>query len=204
MDPVIDRLDSQHKHKKSLELFKAYMEENMLCDIWRIAHPDLRQYTWYKYHLAPNFIRLDLFIINTGLAPFVTTIKHAPRFHSDHSFVEMFIEIDEIARGRGFWKFNNILLHKPEYIFKINNITANASANVENMTPDHVWELLKCKIIGGSIDFATRLAKEQKANYHVQSKNYRKSKRKSILPILVIYQILGKHILKQKPYLMSM
>ena len=139
----------------------------MLCDIWRVGNPDSRQYSWYKYHPNSNFSRLDFFLVNVGLTSFFTSCKYLPGFRTDHSFIEMELEINPIERGRGFWKFNVSHLNKPGYDFKIRDVITKSLADTTDLKPDAIWENLKCKIIGASIDFAVHKAKENKENLNI-------------------------------------
>ena len=59
------------------------------------------------------------------------------------------------------------LLDRPEYTFKINNVTCKAKETYKNCTPDTNWEMVKCIIIAASIDFSTRLARSTRFNINV-------------------------------------
>ena len=45
-----------------------------------------------------------------------------PSYRSDHSIIEMNINLSEFKHGKGYWKFNNSLLKNKNYLQLINKI----------------------------------------------------------------------------------
>ena len=89
-----------------------------LVDIWRIRHPNEQTFTQRektKSGLVQS--RLDFFLIVKSISYQVKSTDIKPGYESDHSIITLKIELlNTIARGPGFWKFNNKLLRDREYI----------------------------------------------------------------------------------------
>ena len=84
-----------------------------LSDIWRDRHKDAKAFAWTGRHPTDGSFtstRIDKFLLSRTLNPFVldTPIKHFP--HSDHDYVCLVLNFDQVVRGPGYWHFNNELL----------------------------------------------------------------------------------------------
>ena len=66
--------------------------------------------------------RLDYFLLPNSLTDIVETIDIKPGYRSDHSIVEMQININKFSQGSGIWKFNNSLLKNQDYLNLINKV----------------------------------------------------------------------------------
>ena len=93
----IDRYCSTTNNHKSVAYLQSFMEENRLTDVWRDRNPDQRSYTWMRRNPGKHFSasRIDMLIINNGLACNVveTSIKSSCR--TDHALIELVIENPE-------------------------------------------------------------------------------------------------------------
>ena len=74
-------------------MLKTYMDEMNLTYIRRIRNEEARQYSGFRYNPVPCFSRIDFTLISQGLIPYVDNIKYSPGFRSDHSFIEIELEI---------------------------------------------------------------------------------------------------------------
>lgn len=84
-----------------------------LTDIWRDRHKDERDYTWTGRHpINGTFIRtrIDKFLISRTINHFVTDTSIKPYIHSDHDYVSLTLNLENVERGPGFWHFNNELI----------------------------------------------------------------------------------------------
>ena len=88
-------------NSQSVEVILKYMEETMLCDIWRARHPEARVFTWSRK--KPQFLgsRIDLMILPIAMVSWTNSIEIVPGFHSDHSAILCEILPFTIQRGRG-------------------------------------------------------------------------------------------------------
>ena len=170
----------QTTHFKAQKILKDWCDETNLVDIWRKNHEDLKQYTWFQCRPMIR-CRLDYFLISFGLAGFVENSCIKCVYKSDHSSVEISINIAHQARGRGFWKFNCSLLQNKDYESLVKK-TLNETVE-ENMgtTPDLLWETIKCRIRGATIQFCSRIKRNKIINLKIleekvndMEKNWRK------------------------------
>ena len=86
-----------------------------LNDIWRIYHPQEREYTWHRTN-GQQASRLDMFWLSSSLLQTVKEVAIYPFFRSDHSYVFLRISLPSLPeRGRGIWKLNSSLLKDEEF-----------------------------------------------------------------------------------------
>ena len=81
----------------------------VLSDIWRDRHKDSRAFTWTGLHPTDgSFIstRIDKFLVSRTLNPFVLDTSIKPFPHSDHDYVCLVLNFDQVVRGPGYWHFN--------------------------------------------------------------------------------------------------
>ena len=105
---------------KSRQKLIELMENHDLIDAYRHLHPQINRFTWKKPN-SNKMARLDYFIISNTLTDLITesNIKYGHR--SDHSFIELKIQLNKFQRGPGTWKFNSNLLRNKSYVELINN-----------------------------------------------------------------------------------
>ena len=98
----------------SQNIIKDKMQTLGLIDIWRLNNPDKKHYTWF----GPNrkMSRLDYFLISEDLLNNVVNADILPGYRTDHSFITLDVRLVKNEKGRGFWKFNNSLLHDTAYV----------------------------------------------------------------------------------------
>ena len=100
--------------------------------------------------------RIDYFLISVANSSLVTNCEIIPGFLSDHSFVQLKIDVIQMIRGRGFWKFNNSLLYDKHYLDLINKEIRDFLTDDTNtgLNPAQSWEHLKFLIQTKSIRYA--------------------------------------------------
>ena len=95
-----------------------------MTDIWRKKNPQTRQYTFFKRQ-TKNYTRarLDYFLLNESSTHLVKRVGIGKVCTlSDHRPIFLHITLSKTQRGRGFWRFNNVLLTDPTFIFGCNNV----------------------------------------------------------------------------------
>ena len=132
--------------KSRLELHKQ-IEHYDLLDIYRELHPtpssgDKTWRAWNKARRkAEKEARLDYFIVDTGLASFVQLVGAAAPFTSkfDHRPVLLNVDFNKVDRGPGYWKFNNSMLEKPDFLKKVREQIAYTLLNYQAAeTPESI------------------------------------------------------------------
>ena len=149
---------------KSLSKLFAMMQENELCDIYRIRNPDEKHFTW---QCRNPFLerRLDYFFISDFLQDLVETADILPSVQSDHSTLKLkFSPINERSRGPSSWKFNNSLTTDKCFVDSMkSNIPTFYEESRELKDPVMRWEFLKYKIRQFTINYSKEKASERKA-----------------------------------------
>ena len=102
-------------HKRSNEMIKAWMEETELVDIWRHQNPEKVLFTWRGKRPNLVFSRIDFFLISFGFVS-MSESKITPGYRTDHSTIELGLQIISNKRGKGFWKLNTSLLRNIDYL----------------------------------------------------------------------------------------
>ena len=91
---------------------------NMMTDVFRHKHPDLRQYTFHKKQ-TKNYTRarLDYFLMSDDSLDMVKKVGIGKASSlSDHRPIYLHIALSKVQKGRGFWRLNNDFLYDPVYI----------------------------------------------------------------------------------------
>ena len=98
------------------------------------------------------FRRLDYIFITNVLQQQVSKIDILPSILSDHSPV-VFSLVNDIneKRGRGYWKFNNLLLHENDFVTGVKSIISKSSNSSEFDSAQIKWETLKFRLATYSI-----------------------------------------------------
>ena len=164
LDVNIDRAScaQQNNNVHSADFINTFLENYCFQDIWRARNPDLKQFTWSRSR--PSFIgsRLDYFLIETSLASWVEDVKITSGIKSDHRPVKLSISPYGIARGKGVWKLNSLLLSNIDYVEHINKTLESAKEWSKNLEPQERWDSIKMIVIAESQEFGKCLAAENR------------------------------------------
>ena len=134
------------KRKSLAEIIKL-SEKLDVCDIYRIRFPEKCRFTFCQKR--PLLLRrLDYIFIPNAIQECVTKVDILPSSLSDHSpvFVTLCNEKVDGLRGKGYWKFNNNLLHEKEFVNKAKRIIAESNMTLEFDSAQLKWEMLKFRI----------------------------------------------------------
>ena len=164
----LDALGGKPNLKKdSIASFIKIKEMLDISDIFRIRYPTIKRFTFRQNSKSKEKIhrRLDYIFIPDCLQEFAQNIEILPSFLSDHSPVMLSLgKSKENKRGRGIWKFNNVLLQDNSFKEGVTEIIHNTSNELINsqMTPHIQWEILKYEIRKFCIKFSKNRAKAKK------------------------------------------
>ena len=139
------------------------MQNNDYIDIWRILHPDELRYTWRRNNPI-SMSRLDYFLIPQYKLDLISECSITPGFLSDHSFVEIEIQMSQSIRGQGFWKLNVAHLEEKEYIDEMNIRLDRLIDSSKDLDPGMQIELIKMEVTAYSHSYGCFKAKEYKAS----------------------------------------
>ena len=161
-------------------------EEMELCDPWRLDNPDTRMYTWHNTLNKQS--RLDYFLISEDALPYVESTNIKPGYRSDHSVVELTLNLHHQPKGPGLWKFNNSLLLDEKYVseirqciletkeqYKENNAPETDESLAKFQIPDQLlFEMLKLEIRGKTIAYSVAKKKELNKQEDLLNQNIEK------------------------------
>ena len=144
MDSDIDKKNGRvDTHKNCRNKLKSILELHNLIDIWRVYHPNKKQFTWHSNTKPHIFSRLDYFLISDNLSNYTISSKIKAGYKTDHSLVEINLDFIQQPKGRGYFKMNNSLLLDVNYQTCIKQgITEIAEIN-QGANPNTLWELIK-------------------------------------------------------------
>ena len=134
--------------------------------------------------------RIDFFLTTSDIQSKLLSTTIISGYRTDHSAIILDIQIHNIKRGRGFWKFNSSLLYDIDCKFSENVIKNTVETHVNNtdlkgqfenkLSSNHqlLFEMLKLNIRGETIALNFRKAKDRhkiEANLEKQIANFEKS-----------------------------
>ena len=72
--------------------------------------------------------RLDYFLVSEPIFSFVKDSDIVPGYRTDHSGIVLKLKLQELERGRSYWKFNNTLLKDKKYIEEVKKIISEVKS----------------------------------------------------------------------------
>ena len=115
MNNDLDIIAGAEHDPTAIQHLRNWVYRNDLIDCWRELHGDEKDYTWSRNN--PFCARrLDYIFINDNLLQYLLKSSHRIITGTDHKTVNSRISSENLERGQGFWKFNNHLLHEPDYV----------------------------------------------------------------------------------------
>ena len=154
-------IDSQtpSSSQNRLRMFKDTFN---LIDIWRYRNKDAKRFTWSQPSPLVR-CRLDYFLISGNLNKSVSSANILPSIKTDHSLIELTVNITGPQRGPGTWKLNVSVLKEEIYKNEM-KLLINQAWDESNLLSDlsvH-FDYLKYKIRQFSIDYCKKLSKSKK------------------------------------------
>ena len=145
-------------------MVRKHMDTLGLVDIWRVKHPNTKQYTWRRRKPSLIQCRLDFILISEELVNIVQESKIGSCFLSDHSIVSLSIKMDSIKRGPGYWKLNCALLKEREYVDRIKTVIRECEIQYEgtDIDPILLWETIKMTIRSASLQYSAEKRKKER------------------------------------------
>jgi exonuclease III len=187
------RKQTNEKCRKAL---LEHMENYNLTDIWRVHHPHERKYTWISNTTPKIMCRLDFQLISDNLQGHYINSDIVPGYRSDHSCTTLTLEIHNNIRGRGFWKFNNLLTQEKELFQEIDKTVRETTEENAGTDPTLLWDTIKCKIRGKCIIKAIEL--KRRKNEKMEKLNNNLHHNEELLQNLIISNTTKEEIKEQE------
>ena len=149
---------------KSICKVSSIMSENDLCDIYKARNPVTKRFTWRRKRPFKQR-RLHYLLISDCLQEAVQTIDIIPSVQSDHSALKLnFCNVQNEARDRGYWKFNNSLIQEKEFVEAMKNAIPNF-LKIASSFDDSImkWEFVKYKCRDLSRQISIEKSRERKS-----------------------------------------
>ena len=162
----MDREPKTHLKDTSRNKLNDVMNSLSLIDVWASKHPDIKGFTYMDKNVKTKS-RLDYIFISEKLLDLKYNSKIVPSFNNrqiDHDLVHAKISINTRPKGSGYWKFNAHLLDNNVYCNLIKNVIVDTCTEYENLeNPQLVWEMIKVNIKEETINFASKLSRQNKS-----------------------------------------
>lgn len=122
IDPDMDTENYRNiNNPRARTIVLNFIEQDNYIDIWRTLYDTKRAFTWRRLNPERKQARLDYFLISEDIFQFVYDSDIVPGYRTDHSGIILKLKLQNIDRGRGYWKFNNSLLKDKKYVQLVKN-----------------------------------------------------------------------------------
>lgn len=163
----LDRSETMSRCIPNNSQYRSFISENNLVDIWRHRNPDKRLYSRrQKVNGTLKQSRIDTFLISRNCMTYTKNIFYRLSSFSDHSYVCIHIDFNEIERGPGMWILNNTLLQDKYYCSRIEKMIGEA-IQCPLYTREKLvwWDNLKFKLKSFSKYYSKKKYKEEKQEF---------------------------------------
>uniref|UniRef100_H2ZY03 Endonuclease/exonuclease/phosphatase domain-containing protein n=1 Tax=Latimeria chalumnae TaxID=7897 RepID=H2ZY03_LATCH len=162
LDPQLDR--SSNRPISLSQMAKAINQAKSdfaLCDIWRLLYPTKQQFSYYSY-VHDMFSRIDLVLLSNSLVHRVVQPEYLSKSISDHSPLRMTLASLDRPTSPCIWRFDQLLLNKPEFVLKIKRaISEFLEFNETSFSlPQILWAVLKAYLWGVVIAYSVSLNRD--------------------------------------------
>lgn len=111
----VDR-NTEEPHIQSSSCLSSLIRAADLLDIWRVKHPNVRQYTWVKVNNNRiTAARLDRMYVSKQLSSQIIDCSITLVGFTDHNLVSIAISHSQSSNRSSFWHFNIRLLQDKEF-----------------------------------------------------------------------------------------
>lgn len=162
LSPELDKNSSSSASQASdayRQRLKAIMEERSLCDAWRDRFQRKKRFTFRR---GPYASRLDLFLVSSHLSEGARHTDPKTITQSDHSIISMCVKFSPTTRGPGLWKFDPLLLSRPDFVTKISQFLEDWEPPHELTDPCSIWEWQKFELKRIIIQYTRDSASQEK------------------------------------------
>ena len=160
LDPVLDRFRAGTKINvsKSREVLLSFLNDHGLLDPWRGSNPTTRQYSFYS-PVHKCYSRIDYFLVDDRFLSFVKHSKYHSIVISDHSPLQLDLQMPNSSTKHRTWRFDPLLLADKDFINFINSqidyfFEINITPEVSYST---IWEAFKAYVRGQIISYSANL-----------------------------------------------
>ena len=161
-DSDLDRYNcsgSNDLGKKDLSILCNILD---IEDVWRRRNPNKIEYSWTG---RGKKSRIDYWLSSISLNSQIKSVFYSFAPYTDHSAINMIVNIDEIKRGPGIWKMNSSILVDQNYIEGITSLWTKWQNKKDSYADKkRWWDLGKRHIKSYSISYSKEKSMVNKCN----------------------------------------
>ena len=164
LSSTLDRNTSRESNPHATNFVNEYLEQNGLVDVWRVRNPNRKQYSWSRNKPTRVASRLDYIVCDQAVATWFKYIAMKQSFRTDHLLVEAQIDVKNIIKGPGLWKFNTSHLRNKIFVEHIDKVIQEEILNGKErkLDPQQLWEHIKLTIIHSAQVLSRKISSEIK------------------------------------------
>lgn len=163
-------------HRVTDTVLTPFLRDTGICDAWRDAHPDSREYTHYS-HAHQSWSRIDCLLLSEKLYRRMQSAEVEPMVISDHSPVTVTLW-DSLPRGTDFlWRFPAHLSRTEDFrarlkVWWLEFISDNGGHSND---PSLLWATAKAVLRGRIMAYVSSYKKAVATAYNRTSNALRKA-----------------------------
>ena len=138
------------------------MEQDDLCDAWRLRNPEIKRYTWVKTRPKISWSRIDFFLTSQNLMHHCKEATIISCIHSDHNLISIDVDTGLAPRGPGIWKFNDELLRDEVFVENATNLINGIKRSFEDMDAENLFELIKVEFANFSKEYSRKKKRDRR------------------------------------------
>ena len=150
-------------HDPTCAALDVMSEELALVDIWRVLHPQERDYTFYS-HPHSTYSRIDYFLISRSLVGQTIGSSIGNIVVTDHAPIELLLSSKDTVPSSPRWRLNNSLLHNENYCeyirLKMSEFWECNEGSIEDV--GLTWDAFKAYLRGCLIQYSSLMKKAQR------------------------------------------
>ena len=146
MNSNINRKGSRYNNDKASAVLNECINKLELSDVWRDRNPGVYRHSYIrkKPHLISS--RINYALCLKGLDSHVKSVMYIPSIMTDHSAFYIHLQLTNIWRGAGYWKFNDSHLTKPDFLKAMKENINAKKKEFSHLAAQEKWECLKFDI----------------------------------------------------------
>ena len=158
----IDRRGVGINNDKAAQVVKYSMEEFNLKDVWRERNENVFRRTFYRKKPTYAASRIDFCLAASSVDQYIMSAFYIPAPMTDHAAMFISTGFENSVRGTGYWKFNDSLLEKEEFLRDTRTFIQNKELEYNEMNKREKWEIIKFECANWAQQWSREHANERK------------------------------------------